>query len=73
MQLGRVLAKEGKSDEAAQTAEGSRAGASDPHAALELGTLYVKAGKYAEAEQQFRIAVKACRRMPRPISRWARC
>ena len=30
----------------------------DPHAALELGTLYVKAGKYAEAEQQFRTAVQ---------------
>ncbi len=31
---------------------------SDPHAALELGTLYVKAGKDSEAEQQFRVAVQ---------------
>ena len=59
VQLGRVLAAEGKSDEAATllTSEQSAA-SSDPRAALELGTIYVKAGKYAEAEQQFRIAVQ---------------
>ena len=36
----------------------SQANPGDPHAALELGTLYVKAGKDAEAEQQFRLAVQ---------------
>ena len=38
--------------------QGLQADPGDPRAALELGTLYVKAGKDAEAEQQFRIAVQ---------------
>ena len=38
--------------------KGLQADSNDGHAALELGTLYVKADKYTEAEQQFRIAVK---------------
>jgi Tfp pilus assembly protein PilF len=53
------LLAEGKNDEAAkelQTALQTDPG--DPHAALELGTSYVKAGKNAEAEQQFRVAVQ---------------
>ena len=37
---------------------GLQANPGDPHAALELGTIYVKAGKNAEAEQQFRIALQ---------------
>ncbi len=59
-QLGRILAAEGKNDEAAKELGGAGDGKipDDPHAALELGTLYVKAGKYAEAEQLFRSAVQ---------------
>lgn len=56
-QLGRVLAEEGKSDEAAQELQ-KGTGADNGQTALELGTLYVNAGKYAEAEQQLRIAVQ---------------
>jgi tetratricopeptide (TPR) repeat protein len=57
-QLGRILAAEGKSDDAAKElgASGGKI-PDDPHAAIELGTLYVKAGKYAAAEQMFRSAV----------------
>jgi Flp pilus assembly protein TadD len=59
VQLGRVLAAEGKNDEAAQELQaGLQANPGDPHAALELGTLYVKANKNAEAEQQFRLALQ---------------
>ncbi len=38
--------------------QGLKADPGDPHAALELGTLYVQAGKDSEAEQQFRVAVQ---------------
>lgn len=55
-QLARILAAEGKSDEAAKELGASSGIPADPHAALELGTLDVKAGKYAEAEQMFRSA-----------------
>ncbi len=58
IQLGRILAAEGKTDEAAGFLASQKAGSTDPHAALELGTIYVKAGKYSEAESQFRIAVQ---------------
>jgi len=58
VQLGRILAAEGKSDEAATLLASEKSGSSDPHVALELGTTYVKAGKYDEAEHQFRIAVQ---------------
>ncbi len=58
VQLGRILAAEGKNDEAAKLLASQTSGPTDPHAALELGTLYVKAGKYPEAESQFRIAVR---------------
>ena len=58
-QLGRILAAEGKTDEAAKTlGAGDGKSPEDPHAALELGTTYVKAGKYAEAEQLFRSVVQ---------------
>lgn len=58
VQLGRILAAQGKSDEAADLLTAQKSGSTDPHAALELGTIYVKAGKYSEAESQFRIAVQ---------------
>lgn len=58
VQLGRVLAAEGKNEEAASLLTSDKSGSSDLHAPLELGTLFVKAGKYPEAEQQFRIAVR---------------
>ena len=61
VQLGRILAAEGKNEEAAALLATEKSTSDDPHAALELGTIYVKAGKYSEAEQQFRIAVQ---RMP---------
>ena len=59
-QLGRILAAQGKNDEAAKELGGAGDGKvpDDPHAALELGTLYVKARKFAEAEQLFRSAVQ---------------
>jgi tetratricopeptide (TPR) repeat protein len=60
VQLGRLLADDGKNEEAAQELQkGLQADSNDGRAALELGTLYVKADKYAEAEQQLRIAVKS--------------
>jgi tetratricopeptide (TPR) repeat protein len=58
MQLGRLLAEEGKSDEAAQELQAGLQAAPDGRAALELGALYMKANKYAEAEQQFRAGVR---------------
>jgi Flp pilus assembly protein TadD len=58
VQLGRVLAAEGKNDEAATLLASDKSGPDDPHAALELGTIFVKAGNYPEAEQYFRIAVR---------------
>ena len=63
--IGRVLAAEGKNEEAAQQFQaGLQANPGDPHAALELGTLYVKANKNAEAEQQFRLALQGLPRDP---------
>jgi tetratricopeptide (TPR) repeat protein len=56
-QLARVLAAEGKDDAAVQALQGV-AGEGDARTALELGTIYQKAGKYAEAEQQYRLAVQ---------------
>jgi len=57
--LGRILAAEGKTDEAAkELGAGAVNPPDDPHAALELGTLYVNAGKYAEAERMFRSAAQ---------------
>lgn len=59
-QLGRILAAQGKNDDAAKELGGAGDGTipDDPHAALELGTLYVKAGKSAEAERMFRSAIQ---------------
>jgi len=57
-QLGRVLAAEGKNEDAAQVLNRNGQAARDPQAALEMGTLYVKTGNYTAAEEQFRIAVK---------------
>jgi Flp pilus assembly protein TadD len=63
IQQARVLAAEGKDEQASQELQlGLQADPGNPHAALELGTLYAKAGKDAEAEQQFRSAVQ---RLPR--------
>jgi tetratricopeptide (TPR) repeat protein len=57
LQLGRVLAAEGKTEEAAALAGTESPGSGDPQAALAIGSVYVKAGNSAAAEQQFRIAV----------------
>ncbi len=57
VQLGRVLAAEGKNEEAATLLNSTKT-ANDPRAALDLGTVYVKAGKLTAAEEQFRIAVQ---------------
>ncbi len=60
VQLGRVLAAEGKTDEAAtllNLAKTPKAG--DPKTALDVGTVYEKAGNLKGAEEQFRIAVRA--------------
>jgi Flp pilus assembly protein TadD len=47
-------------DEAAPLLAGAKgATAGDPRAALDVGTVYQKAGNMAAAEEQFRIAVKA--------------
>jgi len=56
-QLAEVLAAQGKNSEAATLQAPANANSNDPHAALEAGTAYVKAGKYAEAEDRFRLAV----------------
>ena len=56
-QLGRVLAEEGKTEEAAKLLGTDKSGNSDPQAALALGSVFVKAGNNAAAEQQFRLAV----------------
>ncbi|HUH63498.1 MAG TPA: tetratricopeptide repeat protein, partial [Terracidiphilus sp.] len=56
-QLGRVLALEGKNDEAAVELKKATQGGVDPEAALELGTLYVKADNDADAEPLLRQAV----------------
>ncbi len=60
VQLARLLAEEDKNDEAAQQLQQAQqaAGAVDGQTALELGTLYVKAGTYPEAEQQLRFTVQ---------------
>ena len=74
VQLVRVLAAEGKTEEAAASASAVKSDSpNDPRTALELGTMYVKANKYPEAEQQFRNAVRGCRRTQKPTSRWVRC
>jgi Flp pilus assembly protein TadD len=52
-QLGQVLSAQGKDAEAAS----AKSNSNDPHDALETGTAYVKAGKYGEAEERFRLAV----------------
>jgi tetratricopeptide (TPR) repeat protein len=58
-QLGRMLTAEGKSEEAAKILNSGRATKTDdPYTALDLGTSYVKAGDYAAAEEQLRIAVQ---------------
>ena len=56
-QLAQVLSAQGKDAEAATLAAPANLNSNDPHAALEAGTAYVKAGKYAEAEERFRLAV----------------
>ena len=58
VQLGRILAAEGKNDEAAQLLASSVKASGDPHAELELGTLYVRAGRYPDAEQMFRSSLQ---------------
>ena len=73
-QLGRILAAEGKNDEAAQElGAGEGKIPDDPHAALELGTLYVKAGKYAKRSSCSASPSQSCRRTPRLITPWVRC
>lgn len=57
-QLGRVLAAEGKKDDSIAVADGIDPGSGDPHAALELGSAYLKQGNNTGAEEQFRIAVQ---------------
>jgi Flp pilus assembly protein TadD len=56
-QLAQVLSAQGKDSEAATLAAPANLNSNDPHAALEVGTAYVKAGKYGEAEERFRLAV----------------
>ena len=56
-QLAQVLAAQGKSAEAAGLAASGKPNSNDPHDALEMGTEYVKTGKYAAAEERFRLAV----------------
>ena len=56
-QLGRVLAEQGKTEEAGSLLGTDKSGNSDPQAALVLGSVLVKAGNTAAAEQQFRLAV----------------
>ena len=56
-QLAEVLSAQGKNSEAATLAAPVNSNSNDPHAALETGTAYVKAGKYSEAEERFRLAV----------------
>src|SRR5271165_3708800 len=58
-QLGRTLAEEGKNDEAAQEFQKSLQAGASARTELELGTLYVKAGKDAEAEHWLRAAVQS--------------
>jgi tetratricopeptide (TPR) repeat protein len=56
-QLGEVLSAQGKNAEAATLSAPANPNSNEPHAALEAGTAYVNAGKYAEAEERFRLAV----------------
>jgi tetratricopeptide (TPR) repeat protein len=56
-QLGRVLAAEGKNDEAAEELRRSMQAGGNPQAELELGSIYVNAGNYVEAEKLLREAV----------------
>jgi tetratricopeptide (TPR) repeat protein len=56
-QLAKVLAAEGRNEEAVQELQ-SGSQSDDPHTALALGAIFLKGGKNAEAEQQFRIAVQ---------------
>jgi Flp pilus assembly protein TadD len=58
IELGRTLALEGKNDEAASFLAADKSGSSDPRAALELGTVFVNAGNYPQAEQEFRLALQ---------------
>ena len=74
VQLGRVLAAEGKSGEAAEELQAwnFKADPGDPHAALELGSLYLQAGKDSEAERQFESPSKFLR-TPRRTTRSVHC
>jgi Flp pilus assembly protein TadD len=56
-QLGQVLAAQGKNGESAGLVAPEKLNSNDPHDALEQGTAYVQAGKYAEAEERFRFAL----------------
>ncbi|HVP55122.1 MAG TPA: tetratricopeptide repeat protein [Candidatus Eisenbacteria bacterium] len=58
-QLGTVLAAEGKPEEGAMALPADTSSNTDPRVALQLGSGYVKAGNYAAAEDQFRLAVQA--------------
>jgi tetratricopeptide (TPR) repeat protein len=57
VQLGEVLSAQGKNAEAATLTAPANPNSNDPHAGLEAGTAYVRAGKYSEAEERFRLAV----------------
>ena len=56
-QLAQVLSAQGKDAEAATLVAPANVNSNDPHVALEAGTAYVTARKYAEAEERFRLAV----------------
>jgi tetratricopeptide (TPR) repeat protein len=58
IQLGRVLAAEGKNDEAAAELQAGLKLSPDPTAQRDAAEVYLAAGKYSEAEAQFRDAVR---------------